>query len=120
MRIVSMCLFGFAAVGSRAGHFALIGVMAAAFPAFAQDAGDTTQGRHLAEAWCSSCHIVVPTAQQGSNNGAPPFAAVARMPSTTLMSLNAFLRSSHPPMPDLKLSAGQIDDVAAYTSALIS
>ena len=104
--------------GLRAGCLALISLVATASPAFAQAGGDPTRGRHLAEAWCSGCHIVAPTDQQGTSNGAPPFAAVARMPSTTLMALRVFLQSSHPPMPDLRLTAGQIDDVAAYILSL--
>src|SRR6185312_12724707 len=59
--------------------------------ASAQDIGDATRGRQLAETWCSSCHIVGPTTARGTSNGAPTFAAVASMSSTTPMSLHAFL-----------------------------
>jgi mono/diheme cytochrome c family protein len=84
----------------------------------AQEGGDATLGRPLAEQWCSGCHVVEPTAQQGSSNGAPTFAAIAGMNSTTSMSLHAFLQSSHPPMPDLRLSRSQIDNVVGYILSL--
>lgn len=88
-------------------------------PAFAQVAqGDPQQGLALAQSWCSSCHMVSPRQQNAANDGVPSFASVARMPSTTQMSLEAFLQSPHPPMPDLKLTRVQLDDVAAYILSL--
>ena len=93
--------------------------MALALPRVAAaQSGDPDMGRQLAQTWCSGCHVVTPNASQGSSNGAPPFAAVANMPSTTSMSLHAFLQSPHPPMPDLRLTGGQIDDVATYILGL--
>ncbi len=83
-----------------------------------QDIGDVTTGRHLAEIWCSICHVVVPTQQRGSSNGAPTFAAIARMKSTMPLSLRAFLQTPHSRMPDLQLSRDEIDDVAAYILSL--
>lgn len=93
-------------------------LVAAAFPVLAQQAGDPMVGRHLAETWCSGCHVVVPNPPRGVSNGAPSFAAVANMKSTTLMSLEVFLQSPHPPMPDLRLARGEIDDVAGYILSL--
>ncbi len=84
----------------------------------AQDIGDVTAGGKLAETWCSGCHVVDPTAQRGSSNGAPTFAAIARMNSTTHLSLRVFLQTPHSPMPDLHLSQDEIDDLAAYILSL--
>ena len=36
------------------------------------------------------------------------------MPSTTAMSLHAFLQTPHPRMPNYILSAGEIDAVSSY------
>ena len=96
----------------------VVTLAALASPALAQQAGDPTVGRHLAETWCSGCHLVAPNAPSGASNGAPSFADVARMKSTTLMSLQVFLQSPHPPMPDLRLARGEIDDVAGYILSL--
>ena len=73
-----------------------------------QQAGDPAAGQRFAEASCLSCHgsAAAPKARA--------FAAIAAMPSTTARSLEVFLRTSHPPMPNLILSATQRDDVIAY------
>src|SRR6185437_2444271 len=79
-------------------------------PLAAQEIGNVATGKRLAETWCSSCHIVTPTAPSGAATGVPPFAAVARMSSTTPMSLRAFLQTPHARMPDLHLSRDEADD----------
>jgi mono/diheme cytochrome c family protein len=84
----------------------------------AQDIGDIAVGRQLAETWCSTCHVVGPTRQSGASTGAPTFAAIARMKSTTPLSLRAFLQTPHSRMPDLNLSRDEIDDLAAYLLSL--
>ena len=89
-----------------------------AVPASAQDIGDAAHGRQLGETWCSSCHVVAPTTGRGTSNGAPPFAAVASMKSTTPMSLRAFLATPHANMPDLHLTNEEIDDLSAYILSL--
>ncbi len=84
----------------------------------AQEIGDAAAGRHLAETWCSTCHVVTPTTQRGASNGAPTFAANARKKSTTPLSLRAFLQTPHERMPDLHLSRDEIDDLTAYILSL--
>ncbi len=76
-----------------------------------QQAGDPAAGQRFAEASCLSCH-------GSAEPKAPAFAAIAAMPSTTARSLEVFLRTSHPPMPNLILSATQRDDVIAYILTL--
>src|SRR5690348_16012963 len=85
-----------------------------------REISDSIAGRQLAERWCSSCHVVGPGSEQGSSNGAPTFAAVARMKSTTPLSLQAFLLTPHARMPDLHLTRDEIDNLAAYILALRS
>jgi len=46
----------------------------------AQEIGDIAAGQKLAETWCSSCHVVAPTPDRGTSNGAPTSRA-ARCPS---------------------------------------
>jgi cytochrome c len=74
-------------------------------------------GHRLAEAWCKSCHAVEATTG-GTTNPAPDFAAVANLPSTTALSLKVFLRSNHPSMPNLVLTADQTDDIVSYILSL--
>jgi mono/diheme cytochrome c family protein len=97
---------------------ALVGTLVHLFSLGACAASDVTAGRRLAERWCSNCHVVGPTEQQGTSTGAPPFSAIAQMSSTTPMSLRAFLMTSHPPMPDLHLTRDEIDDVSTYIISL--
>lgn len=94
-------------------------LLAGAVPpaARAQQGGDPYAGKELAEHWCKSCHVVGPT-DRAISNGAPTFAGLARMPSTTAMSLRVFLHTPHPPMPDLQLSRNQIADITSYILSL--
>ncbi|GAA0295860.1 hypothetical protein GCM10009087_02010 [Sphingomonas oligophenolica] len=81
--------------------------------------GNISAGRELAQAECSGCHVVVPRA--GTLHlfgGAPDFADIAAMQSTTRTSLLAFLRSPHPTMPNLILSDRKANDVVAYILSL--
>ncbi len=84
----------------------------------AQHMPDAAAGGALAEKWCTACHVVGPTQNQGTSTGAPPFAAVADMKSTTAMALRAFLQTPHWRMPDLHLTRDEIDDIAAYILSL--
>ncbi|MCW3475394.1 c-type cytochrome [Limobrevibacterium gyesilva] len=86
-------------------------------PSACQETGDVAAGRRLAEASCSTCHIIGPTPQRVGND-VPTFAAIARMPSTTPLALRAFLQTPHSRMPNLILKPGEIDDLIAYILSL--
>jgi cytochrome c len=75
-------------------------------------------GHQLAQAWCTSCHAVEPGQIAGPYADVPSFAAVARMPSTTASSLNAFLSTPHGDMPDIKFTDKQRADVVTYILSL--
>nr|WP_294502859.1 hypothetical protein [uncultured Rhodopila sp.] len=79
-----------------------------------QHAGDPAAGRALAQRWWDSCHVVGQEQQRGSSTGAPTFAAIANMESTTAMALRVFLQTPHGRMPDLHLTRDEIGDVSAY------
>jgi cytochrome c len=83
----------------------------------ADETRGTASGHRLAEAWCKPCHAVEPTTG-GTSSPAPDFAAVANLPSTTALSLKVFLRSNHPSMPNLVLTADQTDDIVSYILSL--
>jgi mono/diheme cytochrome c family protein len=88
-------------------------VMALARPAAAQGVGDAGAGHDLARTVCGSCHNVEPSIDT-SEDHVPTFAAIARMPSTTQLSLQVFLQTPHWPMPNLLLTHDEIDNIAAY------
>jgi mono/diheme cytochrome c family protein len=91
---------------------------ASPFPLTAQEIGDVVVGERLAKPWCSTCHVVTPSAKTGTSTGVPTFAAIAALPSTTSMSLRAFLQTPHARMPDLHLSHDETDDLVAYILSL--
>jgi mono/diheme cytochrome c family protein len=78
--------------------------------------GDAVAGGKLVQEQCSTCHD-----REGSPRSrkkGPPLAAVAAMPSTTPMSLHAFLMTPHANMPNYQLTPQEIDDVVAYILSL--
>jgi mono/diheme cytochrome c family protein len=93
-------------------------VLTAATPATAQGtSGDTVMGQKLAQQWCSNCHAVDAKSTE-ARDAVPSFLAIARMPSTTHTSLNVWLQTQHPQMPDWELTQAQIADVSAYILSL--
>jgi len=80
-------------------------------------AGDANIGRTLAKTWCANCHVVDPKATVGADQ-VPTFAAIAKMASTTSMSLHTFLQTPHSRMPNFQLERQEIDDVSAYILSL--
>jgi mono/diheme cytochrome c family protein len=80
---------------------------------------DPSVGRHLAETVCSACHQIDAYSQGlGPNPDAPNFVDISRMPSMSELAIKVFLRSPHPSMPNIILSAKEIDSVAAYIRSL--
>ncbi len=75
-------------------------------------------GRVVAERWCANCHVVGPAQTRAPGDAAPPFAAIAGMPSATEMSLRVFLQTPHANMPDYQLSQRELDSVVAYILSL--
>ncbi len=82
--------------------------------AAAQDVGE---GERIARQWCGNCHQIERDPVRTSD-AVPSFSAIARMPSTTQMSLAAFLSSSHGQMPDYALTRSEMADVSAYILSL--
>jgi mono/diheme cytochrome c family protein len=98
--------------------FIAAATLTAQSPVLAQpDDGDPTSGRQLAIRLCSSCHRVLPMTL--SDRADPPsFQSIADLPSTTGISLNAFLHSNHNNMPDFVLSSAVSNDLIAYILSL--
>jgi mono/diheme cytochrome c family protein len=81
--------------------------------AVAADAAAASPGEVSAQRWCARCHGI--RANEGSPNpDAPNFADIANEPSATRYSLNIFLRTSHPTMPNFVLSQEEIAEFVNY------
>jgi mono/diheme cytochrome c family protein len=99
--------------------FLMAALLLAAPPAFAQTSyGDPQAGLKVALRDCAACHIVAGRQAGPAPVGVPPFATIARMPSTTALSLRAYLQTPHPPMPDLALTRTEMEDVVSYILSL--
>lgn len=98
--------------------FLMLSALLVLGPRQAQAYGDPAEGHQLAATWCSGCHQIDPRAQLLATDAVPSFQAIAAMPSTTSMSIQAFLRTSHAVMPNFRLTEPQIDDVGAYILSL--
>lgn len=97
-----------------AAAFLALSAFAVFVPYQAQAYGDPAEGRQLATAWCSGCHQVDPRTQPIATDAVPSFQAIAAMPSTTSLSIQAYLSTTHDVMPNFRLTGTQIDDVGAY------
>lgn len=105
-------------IAITARNIALVSLHIALFAISSACAQDIASGKRIAERWCSSCHVVEPGQHRVPNDAVPSFPAIARMNSTTKMSLAAFLSTSHEPMPNMVLSRAEIADISAYILSL--
>ena len=91
--------------------------MVLALDASAQIAtGDPAAGRQFAQANCAAFHAVDGGA--GGKKAAGSFSDIALLPSTTSISLHAFLLTPHPSMPNYRLTPADVDDVVAFILSL--
>ncbi len=79
-------------------------------------AQDVDAGHQIAQRWCSACHEVGTAPVR--NDVSPSFWSIAQMPSTTKLSLNAFLSTPHHRMPDYSLTRQEIADISGYIVSL--
>ena len=85
-------------------------------PLAAQNSRSSVEvGRSLASQWCSGCHAVEP---KTVGFFAADFAEIAKLPSTTALSLKVFLRTSHRNMPNFILQPDEANDIVAYILSL--
>jgi mono/diheme cytochrome c family protein len=95
-----------------------IALVATPFQVAASDVGNPDAGHEIAQKWCSDCHVVDHEQRRATSTGAPTFAAIAGMKTTTPLGLHAFLQTPHHRMPDLHLSQEEGDDLVAYIMSL--
>ena len=102
-------------------HFRSLGtgtIAAAIFMTNAVQAQDIEAGRRIAQTWCSGCHQIDARDRKMGNDAVPSFPSIAKMTSTTTMSLAATLSTPHGRMPDYTLSRTEIQNVSAYILTL--
>ena len=100
--------------------YVFIIVTCAALPTLTQSLEDSHRfaGRRVAMEICSHCHRVA-VDQRASLPSTPSFIDIANMPSTTALSLKAFLRSNHKRrMPNFIMSNADINNVVDYILSL--
>jgi len=92
-------------------------VLATATAAAAADDLSRSQAGHVyAETYCSKCHSI--GAGPSPLPQAPRFKDVAEQSGVTAMSLQAFLQSSHPTMPNIIIEPKDMQNVIAYILSL--
>jgi cytochrome c len=92
-------------------------VLGTATAAAAADELSRSQAGHVyAETYCSKCHGI--GAGPSPLSQAPRFKDVAEQPGVTAMSLQAFLQSSHPTMPNIIIEPEDMRNVIAYILSL--
>jgi cytochrome c2 len=86
----------------------------AAADALAADRLDLSRGESLARQWCTECHVIGRGNKERLYNEVPTFAEIAALPSTTEVSLRAFLQTPHRLMPNFRLAPAEIGELVAY------
>ena len=90
------------------------GLLAGLAVSSAANAQSVQLGRQAAERLCAQCHAFEGQLPPVGSPVPPPLAAVANLPSTTELSLRAFLYTPHLKMPNLMLTPGEVADIIAF------
>jgi len=111
------------AVISWATAAAAITSLAVAAPATSQEQRATfpqlvKQGQALAEKLCQNCHVVEAAPNVVVPAGVPTMRGIANRPGQTAERLKSIMLNPHPPMPDVKLSYPEVDQILAFLESL--
>lgn len=79
-------------------------------------AADADNGKRLAQARCTPCHIVIPN-QRAELANSPPFEAIARKFGFSAEMLAFAILDPHPRM-NMSLTRREAEDIAAYIATL--
>jgi mono/diheme cytochrome c family protein len=79
---------------------------------------DAATGRALAERLCSTCHLVEGGATTSVPAGVPTLRGLANRPGQSARRIENALIQPHPPMPDMRLTASEIQHLLAYLETL--
>jgi len=104
--------------GFKALGIGILLVAACLFAGSAARAQNVEAGKHIAQTWCSGCHLIGAEGPKTGSDATPSFSSIAQEKSTTAISLAAFLSTPHPRMPNYVLSRTEMRDVSAYILSL--
>lgn len=114
-RCVIPVLAATAGVGASLGARSIVSAASVAAPSIS----DVVAGRTYATQMCSSCHDVTSHINDEFAKARPPsFYAVANASTTTALGLQAFLVTSHEPMPNFIIAQKDRRNVIAYILSL--
>lgn len=86
--------------------------------AFADDQPSPEAGLKIAQTLCQNCHLVPGASGNTVTVGIPSLSGIANKPGQTGRAIEAVLIAPHAPMPDMKLSMPEIQDIIAYLDSL--
>jgi mono/diheme cytochrome c family protein len=86
--------------------------------ALAQEGGDPSSGRDLSVKLCADCHGVLREDRASPVIRATRFSRIASTRGMTAMALDVWLQTSHPSMPNIRLTVEQSEDIIAYIMSL--
>ncbi|HEY0837052.1 MAG TPA: c-type cytochrome [Azospirillum sp.] len=98
----------------------IVAALFAATPALAatDGPGRPGYGKTLAREMCGDCHVVAPGQSRGGDPLAPDLVERVQDTGVTELALRAYLQTSHPVMPNVRLTPDQTDDIVAYLLSL--
>lgn len=76
------------------------------------------RGGAVAAHVCAQCHDIGNGSAPAINVGAPAFREIAGRPATTAEGLAAWMRTSHPAMPNFIFNGQEVTDLAEYITNL--
>ena len=82
-------------------------------PVLAQEDAERLQGLDLSRDLCSGCHVVEENQRSVLIDGVPSFPTLGRSGRSNAQ-LRVWLNEPHPLMPQMPLSAREVDAVIAY------
>jgi len=94
--------------------------------ALAQDVGDSEAGHEIGAQICAPCHAIEPGEGTMANPPPLPFEAevplpfedIANTPGISATALFAWMRTSHPSMPNIVLEGEDLPNLVAYILSL--
>ncbi|HET7192270.1 MAG TPA: cytochrome c [Pseudolabrys sp.] len=95
----------------------LVGAALALSDTALAQSGGRAAGHRLATELCGDCHQAYPPFPLLYQHP-PNFEDIAKLPSTTRLSLKVFLRSNHKQMPNFIVSKSNTDDIIDYILSL--
>jgi cytochrome c len=99
---------------------AVLTIIAAFRVAAAGPDGEPSSGKGyaLAQKLCQGCHVIESSAETSTPVGVPTFRGIANRPGQTRERITNVLIQPHTPMPDIRLTNDEIENILAYLETL--